>query len=167
MAALGYPELHPIHGLDVRPVHTLGDIGDYMAKGGEIVNIGLELARADLKDRSLSPWSMLEEFATMGDYDALLRWQEYERATRGKKRIVWSNGLRDRLLGSAPEVEDEELAQAEGEDVVLVEVYVMGEEWKLWSTAGQVGELLRRIEETAAIFIFLAGFSGNRKGLDQ
>lgn len=162
----GFGELHPVHGVDVRPVGSVEELGEYMAKGGELENVGLEMARADLKDRSASPWTFLESFAEGGDVDALDRWLEYERATFGKKRLVWSNGLRDRLLGG-PERSDEELATLEGEDVSLVEVRILGEDWRLWCRSGEVGELLRRIEETAALFICMALYSGDLKGLEN
>lgn len=160
----GFRDLHPVHGVDVRPVSTAAGLGEYMAKEGSKWGVGMELARPDLKDRSSAPLQLLASFAHDGDLDALGLWLEYEGATFGKKRIVWSRGLKARLL-VGPEVTDEEAATAEGVDVVLVEVVVLGDDWRLWVESGLVGELLTRIEETAALFLLMASFCGEVRRL--
>jgi hypothetical protein len=47
---------------------------------------------------------------------------EYDRATRGRRALVWSDGLRAELIPEVEELTDEELAalEVEGEVVALV-----------------------------------------------
>ncbi|MFZ0252150.1 MAG: hypothetical protein WAL61_19560, partial [Acidimicrobiales bacterium] len=92
-------------------------------------------------------------------------WSEYEAATFGRKFVQWSTGLRVQLLGVAVEKSDEEVASLEGEDLQLVEVIIGGDVWRHWVLAREVGQLLQQIEEFAALFIILAGYSGTVKGL--
>lgn len=103
---------------DVRKLTRKG-IGVYLGKINQGWGAGAELARADLKSRSLSPADLLdlafEEFAgldpasvTTGEvvpWDEnpaarwLLRWAELERATKGLRWIEWGKGLRKRAGG--------------------------------------------------------------------
>ena len=48
-----------------------------------------------------------------GCIDELPIWWEWEKATKGKRLVIWSRGLRELLLGAEPELTDEEIAQAE------------------------------------------------------
>jgi hypothetical protein len=158
MAAKGFRELHPVHGLDVRPVYDVAGVGDYITKVGDGWGVGLELTQADRKSgRGVSPLRLLRDFAETGELRALELWREYERATAGRRFMRWSDGLRRELLGSVPELTDEEAATAEGLDLVLVTVEIDAESWSLWVRSGEVGGLLQRIEEVAALFLFLSG----------
>lgn len=58
-----------------------------------------------------SPWSILDG-ALAGDVDELRLWHEFEKASRGRRQLTWSRGLRA-LLGLDDEQSDEEVAEAE------------------------------------------------------
>ena len=162
----GFGALHPVHGVDVELVGSVEDLGKYLTKSGSFANIGHEMARGDLKRWQGSPWSLLMDWALCGDLEARSLWSEYEAATFGRKFVQWSKGLRGRL-GLDVEKTDEELAVLEGEDLALVEVMIGGDVWRQWVRAGEVGVLLRQIEEIAALFIILAGYSGTVRGLSD
>jgi hypothetical protein len=162
----GFGALHRVHGVDVESVSTVEELGPYLTKNGAFANIGHEMARGDLKRWQGSPWSLLMDWALCGDMEARSLWLEYEAATFGRKFVQWSRGLRERL-GLCVEKSDEELAQLEGEDVRLVEVFVGGDVWRQWVLAGEVGLLLQKIEEIAALFIMWAGYSGKVRTLDD
>jgi hypothetical protein len=46
----------------------------------------------------------------------------------------------------------------------LVTVEFRGHEWNEWVLAGEVADVLRRVEESAGLFIFLAGLL-NQEGV--
>ena len=80
--------------------------GVYLSK------IGDELVRADSKDRS--PFALLDD----GDEESLDRFVEYADAMKGCHALEYSKGLRE-LLGSLPEVSDQELVGQERGGVVV------------------------------------------------
>lgn len=61
---------------------------------------------------SSTPWGLLDAARVSGDADALDLWHEYETATRGKRALTFSRGLRD-LVGLGQEATDEQIADAE------------------------------------------------------
>lgn len=152
----GFARLHPVHGLDVRPIHDTVGVSQYVAKVEGGWGIGLEMARSDLKHRSVSPMQLLADWATGGDLVARALWQEYELATFGRRCIQWTPGLRDELLPDSEELSDEELATKEGEDERLVTVVFDSQEWNLWVRAGEVATVLRQVEGVAALCLLLA-----------
>lgn len=64
---------------------------------------------------SMTPWQLLDLARESGDADALDLWNEYEQATRGKRALTFSRGLRD-LVGLGTEATDEQIAEAEEGD---------------------------------------------------
>ena len=99
----------------------------YIAKVQEGTDIRLhtahELTRSDLKRGrvgSLMPFDLVSEFFATGDMDLLDLWHEYERETVYKSVIRFTKGLRCHLLGTEPELTDEEVAALKigGSDVV-------------------------------------------------
>ena len=60
---------------------------------------------------SMSPWQLLEEYAATGDMAYLDLWHEYERASKGRRQIIWSRGLK--TMFGIGEVTDEEIAERE------------------------------------------------------
>ena len=154
----GFRKLHPVHGLDVRPVYDSTGLAEYVAKVEDGWGVGLELARGDVKNRSESPMGLLARWAIDGDEVARELWKEYERVTFGRRCIQWTPGLRARLLPEVEEQSDEELAAAEGADEVLLQVQFLGEEWNLFCRQGEVALVLRQVEEVCALMLFLAQF---------
>lgn len=115
------------HGLDMRPVRTGEEAGRYIAKVQDGGHLGNELTRADLKEGrsgSRTPFEVLDDFRWTGDLEDLEVWQEYEKATKGRQCITWSQGLRALLLpdDQGQDKTDEEIAAEEigGETVAML-----------------------------------------------
>jgi hypothetical protein len=80
-------------------------------------NIGLELTSSQSKNArnamgTRTPWELLDEWFGDGDFDSSLLWFEFEKASKGRRQITWSKGLRE-LLGLIVEKTDEEIAAEE------------------------------------------------------
>lgn len=122
------------HGVKVDPANRskAGQkaLARYIAKiqekerteGGEATSRALasEMTRSDFKlARGAKGRTAFElaQLAAEGHEWALERWLEYEAATKGRRCLTWSEGLRDRLATlvdeSAEELTDEELANAD------------------------------------------------------
>lgn len=112
------------HGVDARLFH--GDptaaLGQYFTKA--TYQGSMEVARGDMKSANhgnRTPFALLADIVTNGDADDLDTWHEYERASKGRRQIAWSHGLRARLLPAdeAVELTDEEILDldAGGDDV--------------------------------------------------
>lgn len=141
------------HGLDVRSVHEAGELAQYLCKLEGGWGVGLELARSDVKRNA--PVSLLREFALTGDLAPARLWQEYERATFGKRAIRWSPGLRGRLLGVEVDQGDDELAASEGLDLALMRAVIGHDIWNPAVHGGTATDLLRQLEEVAAAILFM------------
>ena len=94
---------------DVRPVdmRDRSEIGGYLAKVQGGWGAGLELARGDLKRGGVTADQLLE-LASTGQSCWVELWAEYERATKGRRFIVWSRGLRAEV--GVDGISDEEAA---------------------------------------------------------
>ena len=104
LARQGLPRPSRRRGVVARPV-VGSEIGTYLAK----VQDGFdgswspahELARGDLKkSRGLhgrTPFGLLREYADTGSVQALAAWREWEQASKGRRAIEWSRGLRQLL----------------------------------------------------------------------
>lgn len=96
------------------------DLSRYVTKG----DVGLELVGAQTKDagETAPVWELLARVADDGDADALDLWHEWEAASRGRRQIAWSVGLRDRL-GLGDESSDEDIAAEDigHADLVLID----------------------------------------------
>ena len=102
-------------------------LGRYLTKLSPEANesswgVGRELTRSDRKrgkligDRwSRSPFEVFYDVADTGCIDELHIWHEWGHATRGKRFVIWSKGLRKLLLGE----EDDEKS---GEEIVADEI---------------------------------------------
>lgn len=117
-------------GQDCKLITSAADkeLGQYLAKavhGGHAV--GLEFTHSQSKrarrDHStVSVWTLLDN-ARDGIDEAVQLWQEFERVSKGKRQISWSQGLRKRLQLAA-EKTDEEIAGEElgscDDDLVII-----------------------------------------------
>lgn len=90
--------------------------------------LGMELThtqskRARTANATDSVWRLLDGVED-GDADDLVLWHEWERASKGRRQIAWSQGLRQ-LLGLLREETDDEIAAEEvgtrEDDLVLIE----------------------------------------------
>lgn len=151
------------HGVDVQAVRTAGALSEYLTKVDGGWSAGLELSRSDLKKSPgrFTPMQLLGEFATTGETRMRALWLEYERATRGKRAIVWSPGLRKRLLGIEVEASDEELAASEGLGVALLRYAVPAPEWGQLVRAGNHVLVLDEFERFAGVLLVTAEVLGH------
>lgn len=109
-------------GFDLVPVKPdeTSTVGEYVSK------VGYELAVADSKlgrgEGQRHPFAIARDASQTGDTADIKLFREWITASKGRRAITWSQGLRDRLL-STDERTDEELASeiAEGENVAGVE----------------------------------------------
>lgn len=150
-----YGTLHRRHGIDVRPVLSPDDgvLKGYLTKIDGGWSAGRELARSDVKSSNggLTPWQLLGQVMETGESRYARLWQEFERATFGRRALVWSPGLRARLLGTDEAPTDDELAASEGADVAtLVRFLVAPSVWLRLQHDGTAGDFLTRCEQRAA-----------------
>ena len=145
---LGRPRPGDEVGVTLAPVYR-AEVGQYLAKVqdhyGEASTVGREMARGDVKKgrkRSRTPFE-LAEAAVQGVMPELPLWWSYEAATKGRRAIEWSRGLKARY--GVDEVEDEDLAAADvdGDRVAWVD----GPCWGLLVKAGQETHLLDLVEQ--------------------
>lgn len=152
MRALGRKNLSALPvGQDLRPVSGSGAVfADYFTKqadNGE--QIALEMTHGALKTaKSLAsrpPFAVLDE-AIRGDSSALGWWNRYERIQRGRRRLLWSHGLRE-LLEIGQERTDEEIANDEvGTVEDTVAVLTVAEWRKLVAVPWRIPKLLDTLE---------------------
>lgn len=121
----GFPRPSDDHGVTLRKV-TTSDVGNYLAKiqdhYGQKSSVALEMARSDAKKgrkNSRTPFQILEGAAAGLARDVAL-WHEYEAATKGRRAIEWSRGLKARF--GVDERDDEDLAaeDVDGEHIAWV-----------------------------------------------
>lgn len=94
---------------------------DYFAKGvydpsvpRASKSVGFEMTGSMTKKGrkgSRSPWQVLEDFGQSGDLDDWDVWEQYEQASKGKRALVWSPGLK-KMFGVGKKG-DEEIADEE------------------------------------------------------
>lgn len=93
-------------------------IGEYLAKGMEAAgSIGAELTQTQSKiaravNSTYTTWQLLEDGPVNGEVAGLRAWWEWEQASKGRRQIAWSQGLRERF-GVGRELADEEIAAEE------------------------------------------------------
>lgn len=97
---------------------------------------------------SRTSWQLLRDAAD-GDERAGQLWGEYERATKGRRQLVWSPGLRGLLGLDGVELTDDELAEEndqDQEDVALI----LAADWPTIYADQQVLSDLLEVCETSA-----------------
>lgn len=94
------------HGLEVQPGRKR--VANYVAKFGNEWSIAHELTKGRKKKGGDTPLDLLAK-ALYGDEKAGRVWQQYAGAFKGKRQLVWSDGLRQ-LLGLGQEQADCDLA---------------------------------------------------------
>jgi hypothetical protein len=123
-------------GHDVTPVLSAAGIAEYLTDRKSYRpadRFALEVTHSQGKTgrgkfaETAPAWSLLEA-ATRGDGRAARLWQEYERATYGKRSVTWARGFRQ-VLDLGAEFTDEQIAaQEEGtwEDTLFT---IPGRSW--------------------------------------
>ena len=128
----GYRLPHGVHGVDIGRCSSAEEAGAYIAKTQDGRAVGNEMARGDMKQGrqgGRTPFEILDDFRWTGDAEDIGLWHEYERATKGRQAITWSNGLRKLLIPDQPEeASNEEVAAAEigGDDLAVIH----GDTWR-------------------------------------
>lgn len=144
--ALGQ-DAHLVDGLT-----AAADLGKYLSKdpadalGRELMGGWSKQARSAHSTRPV--WSLLDEFLATGDADVLDRWHEYERATRKRRSVAWSQGLRDLLAIGEEETDDQVVNDAAGDAAV---VFISREGWRtVLALAEPTSRLLSVLDEGGA-----------------
>ena len=123
-------------GLDLQKCDTQGKVlARYVGKIQEKKRwtAGAELARFDVKNgrgESISPFELLDDDSSISPGRRAVLWREYYSATKGRRAITWSRGLKK--LYEIGEKSDEEI-QDEAESTTLV-----------WRTSARVFRAVRR-----------------------
>lgn len=100
-------------GLDHRPISA--DAAAYVTK------IAQEMTRADLKGGGeRSPWQLIDALDD-GESWAIRRWTEFVTATKGRRAVQMSHGLRE-LYELGADVDDVELAAADEDGDVIATI---------------------------------------------
>ncbi len=106
------------------------DLAAYFTKATDSAHrIGLEVTHTQSKTargayKTGPTWDLLDQVVATGEVEAVERWHEWEAASKGRKQMTWSKGIRDRL-GLLREASDEEIAEEEhgsaADDLVLID----------------------------------------------
>lgn len=123
------------HGADVREGHN--DIADYVAKHGRLPKVTgwtvvHEVTKAVSKKAhkdGRTPYQLLAD-SMAGDRQSGRLFMEYARVFKGKRQLVWSEGLRALLGLMASEKSDEQIA-AEVDQAAYVLLYLTIDQWKI------------------------------------
>jgi hypothetical protein len=114
LVSAGYGEPRRANGITLSAVRSASDVAAYTAKftdGVELRSVGRELTRHDTKQarrtQHRTPFTILADFAQDGVADDRDLWREYETATKGRRSLTWSSGLKAELL--VAEVTDDEI----------------------------------------------------------
>lgn len=109
-------------GLDLQPVDRHGQVlARYLSKvSGEAPRwgVGAEMARSDVKHgrgSSLAPFELLD----MDTAEAWGLWRDYYRATKGRRAVTWSHGLKARF-GIGERSDEQIVEETEAAPMVLV-----------------------------------------------
>lgn len=94
--------------LDLSAAHE--KVAEYVAKAAamELASAGTKRGR---RGGNRTPMQLLGDLARHARAEDLAAWREYEQATRGRRSIQWSLGLRGRYLADVPELTDDEAAE--------------------------------------------------------
>lgn len=147
------------HGLDVRPVTSAADLGGYLSKVDAGWSVGHEMARSDRK--SAAPLQLLARLIETGEARWAALWREYERATYGKRALMFSKGLRARYLGADEGLTDEEAASTEGDGLALLRALFDPVRFNLAVRAGQQGQVLAEVERIAGVLLTMTAATGH------
>lgn len=143
-------------GLDARPVtaDSSGALGVYLAK------LALEVTSASTKTArrrsSRTMWQVLADGLATGLADDLEAWEQYERASHGRKQVTFSRGLRRRYR-LADEQEDQDIVDQDhgGNDLVVLPAAT-------WTVVREHAEQLLTAAEHDGLAGVMAWLTGRR-----
>jgi hypothetical protein len=123
-------------GLNVRVMSDDDDvvdnvIGKYLTKAIYSVSAEATLGQISKEGRAgnRTPMQILRSVVETGDCDDLDLWHEFEQASKGRRAMTWSKGLREDL-GLVDEQTDEEIAAEEVGTVDDTVVVLPAESWR-------------------------------------
>jgi hypothetical protein len=124
----GFDAVRDSGGLDARRAYAAEELGGYLAK-----QLAFEATHGHVKtgrngSQLRAPFQVLADLTASGDADDLDVWREWEQASKGRRQLTWSGGIRV-LAGLAEEQRtDEEIADVDlGDHDLLV---LDGEVWQ-------------------------------------
>lgn len=150
IASMGLPS--DAHGWDARLIDlddAVGEVAGYLAKGEYTgaTSASLELTaggKVGRGKRNRTPMQILADLVDGELYDDLVLFNEWERASKGRRMMTWSDGLRDGLeLGT--ETDDQELAEEGDAEETLVGISPRGYA-QVTGVRGRVVKLLKTAE---------------------
>lgn len=117
------------------------DLSSYLSKSVAVVDspdlaagLGLELthgmagrAREGLATRPV--WSLLDDMAETGEIGP---WREWEKASKGRKQVGWSNGLRERFAPALDDLSDQAVVDQVLGDETDDLVWWTSDQWKVF-----------------------------------
>lgn len=104
--------------------------GNYIGKFGAAEELTLGTVKQG-RGGSRSPWQILDD-ARDGDAQSAGLWSQYAAAFKGRRQLVWSNGLKARF--SIDETTDEEAAAEvadAAEDIITLRAWIGSGSWRL------------------------------------
>jgi hypothetical protein len=118
----GYTALRDFGGLDIRvSVEASEDrLAEYFTK-----QLAVEATHGHAKEgkwHGRTPFRIFSDFLATGDLADLDLWHEWEGASRGRRQLTWSQGLREMAGLARVEATDEEIAAEEIGDEDLVQL---------------------------------------------
>lgn len=130
-------------------LQTGSDANDYMSKFGQgHWTLDREMTKAHIKkgkDKdSLTPFDFLKFYLDTDKIRYLKLFQEYAKVFKGKRQLVWSRGLKQKLL--IVDKSDEQLATEKLEDADLLGL-IDYEDWKLILKYDYRSKLLDLVEQ--------------------
>ncbi len=111
------------HGVDIERCYSAEDAARYLVKTQEGKSPGNEMARSDMKTSRPDhrvPFQILASAGEGDEADARL-WHEFESATKARKCITWSRGLRDAIPWPDPVHEDFVPVELTDDEIVALE----------------------------------------------
>lgn len=161
------------HGVKWDRVHTVADaenLGEYLAKTQDGKNVGSEVARGDMKSArvkgNLTPFELLTRYRELRDMTAeemeglaaaglpvdkelgliAKTWAEYEKATKGRRAMEWSPGLRAALGLGSDEDEPTDAEIVEQDEHGDVAAHLSAPAWGKICRLGMDYKVLRAVE---------------------
>jgi hypothetical protein len=123
----GYKAPSDLHGVKFERCYSGEGAADYVCKTQEGHSVGIEMARADIKHargEHRTPFQILASAAGYTSEADVRLWHEFERDTKARKCITWSNKLRDAIAAVMPEpdcAEDWLVTDLTDEEIVALE----------------------------------------------
>ena len=121
LARLGYEAVRDHGGLHIQVSHDADELAGYLAK-----HLALEATHGHVKtarngSELRAPFQILGDLTKHGDAADLSVWREWEQASKGRRQLTWSKGIRGLAGLIDQDRSDEEIAEDDlGTDDLLI-----------------------------------------------